>query len=328
MAFPRRPDILTGPAGTGRRVTAVSYKDHFPIKHLKPWVARCRDVSFPGVSPLGAVWHAHVRRPRQRRRLRAWLRATEAPGPLGITVLVVVRNRADQRFDNLMKSLAAQDLDRARFEVLVLDFGSDPAPAGHLRRACAHYDFRYEREEDTAEWHQGRAQNAALRRVRTSAVLICDVDLMLAPNYLSTAVGLLEQDLLGAVVAPMLDLPELPGLDYDAQPFAQLLDRTGKRFGWDFHPAIIALRVRILKLIGGVDEEYQLWGGIDVDLYHRLRALGLNRHNVAGTTAYVHQWHPKFQGVNQARVEAARLANAERLMAKRSPYLDRPFLQP
>lgn len=308
-------------------MTAVSYKDHFPIKYLKPWVARCREVSFPGVSPLGAVWHAQVRRPWQRRRLRAWLEATEEPGPLAITVLVVVRNRVDHKFDNLMKSLAAQDLPRSRFEVLVLDFGSDPEPAGRLRQACAHHGFRYEREEDTAEWHQGRAQNAALRRVRTAAVLICDVDLVLAPNYLGTVVDRLEKDLLGAVVAPMLDLPEMPGLDYDAQPFAHLQARARKRFDWDYHPAIIALRVRILKHIGGVDEAYQLWGGIDVDLYHRLMALGLNRHNVAGATAYLHQWHPKFQGVNQARVEAARLANAERLMAKRSPYLERPFLQ-
>ena len=50
-------------------------------------------------------------------------------------------------------------------------------------------------------------------------------------------------------------------------------------------------------MIRGYDEHYEVWGSEDNDLMRRFRYLGLRPQTLDSGSFYLHQWHPKFEGV-------------------------------
>jgi hypothetical protein len=69
------------------------------------------------------------------------------------------------------------------------------------------------------------------------------------------------------------------------------------RLGWAMHPSIVVTFTAFLQLIRGYDEYYELWGREDADLMRRLDYLGLNPLAPGPDSFYLHQWHPKYDGI-------------------------------
>lgn len=242
-----------------------------------------------------------------RRFSRAWLRRVldrAAEGPDDVTVLVGVRNRADHRIVNALRSLEAQTLPSGAVRTLVVDYGSRPAAARFTEEACRRHGAEYLRVEDVDVWSRSRCLNVGIRRVDTTFLMASDADVVLSAGYLADAVRALRREPFSVICSAMLDLPESsdPAAKRAARVRRPLPLRAWKReatprLEWELHPSIAVAHTACFRLVRGYDEFYEVWGEEDEDLMRRFGRLGLEPRPVGTDSFYLHQWHPKFEGV-------------------------------
>jgi glycosyl transferase family 2/glycosyl transferase family 7 (putative galactosyltransferase) len=245
-----------------------------------------------------------------RRVSRTWLRrAVAAPQrsqPDDVTVVIGVRNRAEGRLVNALRSIQAQVLPAGTARALVVDYGSDPAQAAATEAICAGHGARYVRVESNGPWSRARCMNVGLRMADTKFLMTSDVDILLSPRYLADAVRLLGDAPLSIVCSRMLDLPEATAGEVAsaAQRGELRLDewraRATPRYEW-LHPSVGVGYTRFYQMIRGYDEFYEVWGVEDDDLMKRLTSLGLARRALGTGSFYLHQWHPKMDGILEGR---------------------------
>jgi predicted glycosyltransferase involved in capsule biosynthesis len=253
---------------------------------------------------------------------RVWLQTTvlrhELARPDDITVVIGVCNRSDYRLINVLRSIRAQTHPADLVRVIVVDYGSGLESAQRTMRICEGYRAEYVPVDRVPIWSRSRCLNIGIRLAHSKFLMICDVDLVLSPRYLSDAVRVLTISPLSVVCSPMLDLPE---------ESAELLERTANaredfqfdkwkqwcsaRHDWKFHPSIGVTYTVFYKLVRGYDEYYQEWGSEDDDLMRRFKYLGLESRVLDSGSFYLHQWHPKYEGLpdgrNTAQIERNRL---------------------
>jgi GT2 family glycosyltransferase len=243
-----------------------------------------------------------------RRLGRAWLSGAvlkrELERPDDLTVLIGVRDRADYRIENSLKSIGAQKQLPGTVHTLIVDYGSSPANAAATEEACRRYGAEYMRIQGASCWSRARCLNIGIRRVSTKFLMTCDADIVLSPTYLSDAIGALRRTPLALVCSQMLDLPEGSAETLRrAADSGEALDVhtyrpwCSPRFSWPLHPSIAITYTAFLQSIRGYDEYYELWGCEDVDLVRRLECLGIRPRKLDADSFYLHQWHPRFEGI-------------------------------
>lgn len=282
-------------------------------KPLRAWVV--------ATNPLGTSrpkkWlNTLVGRPLRRVLLQRWLRVAAGRCGGGLTVVIPVQDRAGSRLHNLLRSLRAQKAASA-LHVVVVDYGSAARVAAEVAALAQEHGADLLRVAGPLEWNRARALNLGLRRATTAYVLFADADLVFRNNYAGTAVEALHEDQRRLVVSRMLDLPEGLPVEIDQDNVEELRPLAQSRYGDGPHPSIVAVSREALELVGGYDEGFRLWGSEDDDLFRRLRSLGLEPYDVSDRTSYLHQWHPKHEGVESASLEEQIRANRDRLLAKR-----------
>jgi hypothetical protein len=109
---------------------------------------------------------------------------------------------------------------------------------------------------------------------------------------------------MSVVCAAMLDLPEeSTEIVKRAANLSEELDLEhwkkwcSPRFESKWHPAITFTFTAFYHHIRGYDEFYEVWGLDDDDLIQRFSYLGLEVRKLESGSFYLHQWHPKFEGV-------------------------------
>jgi hypothetical protein len=60
----------------------------------------------------------------------------------------------------------------------------------------------------------------------------------------------------------------------------------------------MALRIFFLSM-RGYDEKYSAWGYEDDDLVRRFLASGLTFVDISKMSSFLHQWHPKYEGIDK-----------------------------
>ena len=90
------------------------------------------------------------------------------------------------------------------------------------------------------------------------------------------------------------------------------------RLNRDLHSSIAITYTAYFRLICGYDEYYEGWGREDADLMRRFRALGLQRRALPSSSFYLHQWHPKFEGLTDEEQARSIERNAAHYRAQRS----------
>jgi predicted glycosyltransferase involved in capsule biosynthesis len=266
---------------------------------------RCVSYLHARLAPLPAS--RHFLRP-VRGLERIWLRRAvlshEFSRPDDITVVIGVRNRSDYRLINSLRSIRAQEYPADCVRIIVVDYGSEPASARGTMTICEKYLADYIAVDHAPAWSRSRCLNIGIRLADSKFLMTSDVDVMFSPRYLGDAVHALTKSPLSVVCSPMLDLPE---------ESAEIVERaadTGEtlqfdswrqlcraRFGWPFHPSIGVAYTRSYKLMCGYDEYYEVWGYEDEDLMRRFMYLGLKPTPLNSGSFYLHQWHPRFEGV-------------------------------
>ena len=239
---------------------------------------------------------------------RAWLRRAVLGDllsrPRDITVVIGVRNRADYRIANALRSIREQTYAAELVRVLVVDYGSEPSSQAAIMNLCGQYDVEYLRVDEAPVWSRARCLNIGIRRASTTFLMTSDADVMFSRRYLADAIRALEASPLSVLCSAMLDLPErsVEVMKDAARPGGQLALDTWKdwcspRFGSPRHFGVALTCTAFFQLIRGYDEHYELWGSEDNDLMRRFRYLGLRPQALDSGSFYLHQWHPKFEGV-------------------------------
>lgn len=239
---------------------------------------------------------------------RAWLRRAVLGDLLSrtrdITVVIGVRNRADYRIANALRSIREQTYAAELVRVLVVDYGSEPSSQTVIMTLCMQHDVEYLRIDEAPVWSRARCLNIGIRRASTTFLMTSDTDVMLSRRYIADAIRALETSPLSVVCSSMLDLPQesVEIMKAATRPEGQLALDTWKdwcspRFGSPFHPSVALTYTAFFQLLQGYDEHYEVWGGEDSDLMRRFRYLGLRLQTLDSGSFYLHQWHPKFEGV-------------------------------
>jgi hypothetical protein len=213
----------------------------------------------------------------------------------------------DHRIVNALRSVRDQSYPWGRIATLVVDYGSDEPAARRLSEVCARLGADVVRVDTTGPWSRGRCLNVGLRRVTTRYVMTSDADVVLSRHYLADAVALIRSDPLAIACSAMLDLPEASvdamsraareegPLDLEAlRPLCE------PRHGWETHPSIAVTHTGFHRAVRGYDEFYEGWGREDDDLMRRFTTLGLHPTGVRQRSFYLHQWHPKYEGLEDA----------------------------
>lgn len=248
--------------------------------------------------------------------IRHWVTSTR-DAPRSISVIIGVRNRAGSRLSNCLRTLTRQSYPAALTELILVDYGSDEQVRDELRGYAESFGARLVRVEAEGEWSRARCLNIGLDHVQSRFVLFGDVDLLFSSDYLHAAVEALEAEPMAATYSHVWDLPETENevlsRTTDELDLALLRRRATPRFhsGW-IGKGIFATYTRHAREVGMFDERFEGWGGEDDDMFARLKAHGVRPKNIDSETAfYLHQWHPKYLGVSQQRIDQIR-AHAER----------------
>lgn len=239
---------------------------------------------------------------------RRWLQLRAVPrlrrGPPDIGVVVGVRDRCDHRLNNALRSLRDQTYSRGQVHIVLVDYGSGREHARCLAATCSRFEATYVRVDDGGVWSRSHCLNIGIRHCDTRMLLVSDVDMVFSENYLADAVRALEADPLAFVCSTMWDLPptsvdaaRAAGEGADPLPMRQWKAVCTPRRGWELHPSVAMTYTEYFRMLRGYDEYYQVWGYEDRDLVRRFERLGLTAAMPDGGSFYLHQWHPKFEGV-------------------------------
>lgn len=217
-----------------------------------------------------------------------------ADGPVGISVVVPAYNRADMLAE-VVTRLASQSYPEGRYEVIVVDDGSDDDLSAIFEDMPDH--VRCLRHGDES-FRAGQARQVGADEARFEVVAFLDADVAVAEDFLwhldwvhrRTPDAVLLGYLSGynlhdighthrlADVRPAADLEALPLIpDRSREPtLRSCLDNLD----WLTDPwrltytGNLSLRRRLLDAVGGFGQDFVGWGLEDVDLGYRLHRHG------------------------------------------------------
>ncbi len=187
-----------------------------------------------------------------------------------------------------LASLAAQDLDPAGYQVVVVDDGStDDTPA-----FLAGYRPRHGFEAVRVEANRGRAaaRNRGLERAEGEVVVFLDDDMELVPGFLAAHRALHEAGPGTAGIGNVVNHPEVvtaPVDRYMSTRGAQKIRDSGPLPWKYFSTNNSSVRREDLQAVGGFDENFVTYGFEDLELAWRLeRERGLGFRFVEGARSF------------------------------------------
>lgn len=242
--------------------------------------------------------------PIRRSRLRWHRRHTTSYRNDEITVVIPIRNRADHRLRNALATLRAQDYPRQLVRIEVVDYGSTPESLEKTEVMCAGFDANLTKLVALGVWNKAKCANYAIKRCRSEFLLSADADNLFPPNFISEMIRALRANPLAVVYSQMLDLEQdtLPLLirlneeNLDV-PYAELEKLGVARGAGDKHPGTFGSATLFFQQIRGYDEQYEEWGWEDNDIKQRFLHFGLDLISISDKARFLHQWHPKGEGV-------------------------------
>ena len=193
------------------------------------------------------------------------------------SVVIPVFNRGDL-LREVLDGLTRQDAAQSDFEVLVCDDGSTES----LNAVIQEFTKRLPHLRHLTQRNQGpaAARNLGIVHSQSDTVVFIDSDVVLGTSVLSalTEALLAHPDWVGAE-AKLEPIGGADGLGWDAP-------RTDT--GGHYHTAGIAYRRSVLKIVGGMDENFSRAACEDVEL-----AVQMLRHGEIGFVSDAVVYHPR-----------------------------------
>ncbi len=262
---------------------------------------------------LGGFSNTVLKVPARRLWMRTALRFDRRSDPQDVTVVIGVRNRSDYRLRNALASLRAQDYPQHLVHITLVDYGSEEEVVPEMRALCAEFAARYRRVDASGPWNRAHCINIGIREATSTYVLSSDVDIVFSRSYLSEAIKELRRNPLQVIYSQSLDLPESTATAYARiapSDIPVLRDVATPRFA-DPSAGINVTRTWFYRKIQGYDEAFEGYGGEDDDLRRRFEYLGLRAGSISPRAFYLHQWHPKHEGIESHELAGHLKRNAQ-----------------
>ncbi|AOZ98504.1 glycosyltransferase family 2 protein [Flavobacterium commune] len=203
-----------------------------------------------------------------------------------ITLVLTNRNRDLRIVKNCLESLRNQTTKE--FELFFVDYGSDLDYLVGLKNLVVSYPKVHLIlcPVNGQLWNKSRAINIALKLTNTPYFLVGDLDLIFAPQFMSTAYKLINSKDIYYFKYGFLSREE------------SLKNKVYEEYEIDFDGNIDVAGTTLfpteqLKDINGYDEFYHGWGAEDVDIHIRMSNLGCRVVFYDSSILVKHQWHPK-----------------------------------
>jgi glycosyltransferase involved in cell wall biosynthesis len=212
-----------------------------------------------------------------------------------ISLVFSVKNRDQLRFRNCLKTLYHQEGFSQEFEVILVDYGSEPSFAKDYKQLCEEYGVRLISIESTPHFSRSHALNIGIKHSNPESLFILpsDIDILFAPNFLSVVMEELSSEPQKLISCGHISLKSDAVTDDTdvVKDFKRLCDpkyHDGFR-PWP-GPCQAAARDWYFK-IQGFDERFARYGSEDGDIMHRASRSGLKIVWVHDRTTLLHQWH-------------------------------------
>jgi len=196
---------------------------------------------------------------------------------LEVSVIVPCRGHA-RELEAMLASLAAQTLERSRFEVLVVDDGSQPPLDLSTSEAARALGVRALRTHGAGP---AAARNRALGQARGRLLVLLNADAILAPDGLELHLRAHERGPTRAVIGrfdflphhetPLVTLTNALGMLF---PYHVL--RPGQALPFEFFwTGNLSVPAEIVRAVGGFDERFRRPLFEDIELGYRLNQVGV-----------------------------------------------------
>ncbi len=204
-----------------------------------------------------------------------------------LSLIIPYRNRDVVRVTNCLNSLAAQT--HTNFEVVLVDNGSDVLISSQINELASKYNFCTYIYLNTCGliWNKSYAINVGVNIAKGNTIMIVDVDLLFAPNFLQQIATLNFDN--RYYNYKCLYLPQ----NYAIEHYNWAVDNSAQLSNSGLSTGLVIASKKDFENINGYDEYYQGWGLEDDDFCNRLNATGLTQ-TYLNHQQYVslHQYHP------------------------------------
>lgn len=222
-----------------------------------------------------------------------------------VAVIIGAKDRFDFRLENAFESLRNQDYDKNLIKIILVDYGSKENLSLKFCELCKKYNVKYVNVRDTGSWNRSRALNIGIKRAGTKYVLCSDVDIIFEKNYISECVKELQKDPNQVLLGTMFDLSEGEiNSQINTSEYAKFMENAIPRHQLQNGTCIpqSSINMTLVKYyfdLNGYDEFYSAWGCEDNDIIKRFKMRGLKIVNISDRTSYMHQWHPRYEGLDE-----------------------------
>ena len=252
--------------------------------------------------------------------------------PLSLAIIISVRDRAGQRFQNMLRSLNWQSAGKAK-QILVVSHGSKHEINRELSGICSEESARLITIGEPKEpWNKPLALNIGIRATlpEVSFIMTMDIDMILSPNFFEVVLNRLKSEPPALVLCRSYDLPQYISLPNKSEKLLDTFDnlKTKSRLRNQSGTGGIQAALRSFFFdVNGYDEDLLWWGAMDGDIVQRALLSGLAIEWIEDRAAMLHQWHPRKQALlkNRKDIEQAKRAwiSNHKLMWERSKTIQR-----
>ncbi len=210
-----------------------------------------------------------------------------------LTLIYTYRNRDLQRLVNSIESLKNQTTKK--FEVFLVDYGSNPEKSGKVKAVCEQYSFVKYRHYHTQHqpWNKSRALNSVIKNLETSFCFIADVDMIFHPDFVLRTISLQTEEKSIYFQVGFLESVEAIIIKQFGD-FKKFRKSNSGATGLSMFP------VRVLKELRGFDEFYHFWGAEDTDMHVRIKNAGYEVEFYDEEVLMLHQWHPSYRSAESS----------------------------
>ena len=222
------------------------------------------------------------------------------------TIIYANRNRESERIRASFNSLKQQS--KQNFEVVFVDYGSEPALVNQYENLCNDYPFVrfYHLPVYELLWNKSKALNFGILKSETPFIFIADVDLVFHSKTIELFNKRASEDkfqlfrlsYLGEKISATLSYID----NYD--------NLTSSRIGV-VNGMILVGREALLQ-IKGFDQFFHFYGAEDEDLFSRLEKAGYDKEYCEEIFFY-HNWHKSFSGTTDDLSTKPRIKNIMRI---------------
>lgn len=204
-----------------------------------------------------------------------------------ISLIYANRNRDLNRIKITLDSLIFQSVKN--FEVLFVDYGSDPDLVEQLSSLLKKYEFVrfFPLMVSQLLWNKSKALNYGLLKAKGTYIFIADVDHVFHPDALLKMTEDSKPDSFTLFKMGYLDKDESKLLNKPFKFTELKISRSGEVNGMVLAPT------EAFKKINGFDEFFHFYGSEDIDVFTRLKHAGY-KENFLNEDLVCHNWHSSF----------------------------------